>query len=183
MPWFLPILVFLARITDVSLGTIRIIFVVRGYCRIAPILGFFEVSIWVLAVSGTLKYLSNPLALIAYAGGFATGTAVGIWLERTLAVGFQLVRAINVNPSISLAEKLRESGYPVTKFEGQGGKGKTELCLIVVPRDQVKSLEELIFNVEPNAFVTIEDVREIVGGVMRKTPSLMSSWLKIIKFK
>lgn len=183
MPWYLPILVFFARITDVSIGTIRIIFVVRGYHKIAPILGFFEVAIWVLAVSGTLKYLSNPLALIAYAGGFATGTAVGIWLERTLAVGFQLVRAININPNISLAKKLRESGYPVTEFEGRGGKGKAELCLIVVPRDQVKPLEELIFTIEPNAFVTVEDVCEIVGGVVRKTPSLMSSWQKIIKFK
>ena len=183
MPWFLPILIFFARITDVSLGTIRIIFIVRGYRKVAPFLGFFEVSIWVLAVSGTLKYLPNPLALIAYAGGFATGTAIGIWLERTLALGFQAVRVINTNPDILLAEKLRNAGYPVTEFEGKGAKGESELCLIVIPRDQVEALEELVFSIEPKAFITVEDVREVMGGVVRKFPSAIPSWMRIVKYK
>lgn len=183
MPWYMPILIFLARITDVSMGTVRTIFVVRGLTKHASAIGFFEVIIWVLAVSGTLKYLSNPLALIAYGGGFAAGTAIGIWLDRVLALGYQAVRAININPEVSLADKLHEAGFPATRVEGKGLKGDVEFCYIVVPRDQVKPLEELIFRIEPRAFVTVEDVSEMIGGVSRSSLSAKPAWMKLIKFK
>jgi len=183
MPWYIPILIFLARITDVSMGTVRTIVVVRGLSRIAAAIGFFEVIVWVLAVSGTLKYLSNPFALIAYGGGFAAGTMIGIWLERVLALGLQAVRVINTNPDVSLAERLHEAGYPVTEVEGRGLKGDVEFCYIVVPRDQVKPLSEFIFDIEPKAFLSVEDVRETLGGVIRQSRSSMPAWMRLIKFK
>ena len=183
MPWYIPALIFVARVTDVGLGTVRTIFVVRGLSKLAATIGFFEVIIWVLAVSGTLKYLSNPFALIAYGGGFAAGTMIGIWLERVLALGLQAVRVINTNPELSLADRLHEAGYPVTEVEGRGLKGRVEFCYIVVPRDQVKPLIDFVFSIEPKAFLSVEDVRETVGGVIRRSRSTAPMWMRIIKFK
>ena len=96
--WFgsygIALLIFFLRIGDVSLGTIRIIFVARGNKFIAPLLGFFEVFIWVIAISNIIQHLDNWVNYVAYAGGFAAGNFIGMLIEERLAVGVSLVRII-----------------------------------------------------------------------------------------
>jgi len=131
MPWFIPILIFFARICDVSIGTIRIILIIRGKPLISALMGFLEVSIWVMAIAGTLKYLSNPLALIAYASGFASGIIIGMYLEKHFVTRYQTVRVINTDEQIVLADHLRGKGFPVTCVDGKGKEpGLTGMLLI-----------------------------------------------------
>ncbi len=183
MPWYIPLFIFCARVVDVSMGTLRILFVVRGQRLVASMIGFFEVVIWILAVSGAIKYLSHPMAVIAYGGGFAVGTAVGIGLERALAIGFQAVRAINTDRNVSLAWKLRDEGYAVTQIQGEGLMGPVEICFIAVSRDEVPKLEKKIFEVAPGSFVTVEDLRQTKGGVVRRPASQSPPWLRLTKFR
>lgn len=184
MPWYIPLLIFLARLTDVPIGTLRIIFVVRGAPVVAAILGFFEVSIWVLGVSGVLKYLfDNPLAILGYAGGFAVGNLVGLWIERKLALGQLAVRIINTRKDIRLTPLLREAGYGVTEVGATGKDGPVELCFLVIPRAVVLKLEKFVLGLVPGAFMSVENVRGTIGGIYQRLPSERFSWLKLIKFK
>jgi uncharacterized protein YebE (UPF0316 family) len=112
-----PVFIFFARIADVSIGTFRTICVVRGMRILAPVLGFFEVAIWITAVSGALRYLGDHwYNVIAYAGGFATGNAVGMWIEERLAIGMQAIRLISSTRSAAVAAGLRLAGYAVTEI-------------------------------------------------------------------
>jgi uncharacterized protein YebE (UPF0316 family) len=88
----LPLLIFFARICDVSIGTMRIIFVSKGKKNIAPLLGFFEVLIWIIVISKIMQNLNNYVNYVAYAAGFATGNLVGMIIEEKLAVGVQMIR-------------------------------------------------------------------------------------------
>ena len=155
MVWYLPILIFFARICDVSLGTVRTILVIGGHPYISSILGFFEVTIWVLAVGGVLAYLSNPFALLGYAGGFATGVIVGMMLEERLALGYRAVRAISTDPDSDICGKLREHGYRVTRVDGKGRDGPVELAFTVVKRRDVSELREAILAIDPKAYISV----------------------------
>lgn len=115
----LPLFIFLARIFDVSLGTLRIIFVTKGMRIIAPLVGFFEVLIWLLAISRIMQDLDNWVSYIAYAGGFATGNFVGMYLEERLAIGHEMIRVITRKDATSLIEKLRDMGYGVTSVKAE----------------------------------------------------------------
>jgi len=182
MLWYIPLLIFIARICDVSLGTLRIIFIIRQKTLIAALLGFFEVTIWVLAISGTLKYLSNPLALIAYAAGFSTGVVAGIFLEKALIHRFHFVRAMNMDHGICIAARLREKGYAVTEVPAWGRSGEVEVCLMTIERNDVSRLQEEILSFAPGAFITVEDITDIRGGVQNRFSSMLPQWLRIRKF-
>ena len=150
--------------------------------RVAPLIGFFEVTIWVLAVSGTLKHLGNPLALLAYGTGFAVATALGMRLERALAVGAVTMRAINSDADLALAERLREAGYAATQMMGQGRAGPVEICLCAVDRPQVGALQQVVEDLAPRAFVTFEDLRSSLGGVLRPLPAACRSpWRRLLR--
>lgn len=166
MPWYIPLLIFLARICDVSIGTVRMILVLSGRRYAAAILGFFEVGIWVLAVSGVLEYLSlqNWIAVVAYAGGFATGVLVGMTIEDRLALGFRMVRVVNTEPGSGLSRVLRDRGYRVTRLDGHGREGPVEIAFTVVRRRSLTELEALIDEHAPRAFVTIERIDRTSGG-------------------
>lgn len=182
MAWYVPLLIFCARICDVSIGTIRIIFVIRGRTVLAALLGFLEVSIWVMAIAGTLKYLNtNPLALISYAAGFATGNIVGIQLEKLLVTRYQTVRAVNTDGQVNLSDALRLKGYPVTFIEGMGKEGTVEICSITVLRQEVCKLENDILALSPNAFITTSEVMDAYGGVRSQLFSKTPAWLKLRK--
>jgi hypothetical protein len=135
MPWYIPLLIFIARIGDVSIGTVRTILVLSGYRVTSALLGAVEVMIWVLAVGGVIRYLNNPLALLGYAGGFAAGVLVGMTIEEKLALGYRLVRIITPRrwegagdrfpgeegpAPVGLAAALRRSGFRATRIEGEG---------------------------------------------------------------
>ena len=155
----LPLAIFLARITDVSLGTLRIMLVGRGMKFLAPLLGFFEVLIWLLAIGQIMQNLDNWLTYIAYAGGFAAGNYVGILLERKLAVGICLVRFIIPGNASRLKRFLNKAGFRVTGVTGHGAQGDVEIVFTIVRRRMLKRIYKLVKRYNPRAFYTIEDVR------------------------
>jgi uncharacterized protein YebE (UPF0316 family) len=161
----LPLLIFLARICDVTLGTVRLIFVSRGLKYLAPMVGFFEVLVWILAIGEIMKNLSNPACYLAYAGGFATGNYVGILVAEKLSLGTVLVRVITQKPADPLLKCLRERDYGVTSVDGQGANGPVQVVFTIVPRREVDAVVELVKTFNPQAFYSIEEVGFVAEGV------------------
>ncbi|GJM19030.1 MAG: UPF0316 protein [Phycisphaeraceae bacterium] len=163
--WYIPVLIFIARIGDVSIGTVRTVFVISGYRKIAVILGFFEVLIWVVAVGGVMKYLPNPFAVVAYAGGYATGILIGMMVEDKIAIGLRMIRVINPDRSVDVAAILRGHGFRVTRIEGSGQNGPVEISFLVVARKRLNEVRATISGLAPGAFMTIERVDRADGAV------------------
>ena len=161
----LPFLIFIARVLDVSLGTIRIVFVSRGKKVLAPIFGFFEVLIWLLAIGQIMKNMTNAACYLAYGIGFATGNFVGLYLEEKLAMGTLVVRAIINQDASELVEFLRTRGYGVTNVEGQGATGKVNLVFMVIKRSELRIVTGIIRKYHPQSFYSVEDVRKVSRGV------------------
>ncbi len=155
----LPLLIFSARILDVSLGTIRIVFVSRGIKYLAPLVGFFEVFIWLIAVAQIFNNLTNPVYYVAYAGGFAAGTYAGMFLETKLSIGTEIVRIITQKEGELLLSVLNNKGYIVTSADGQGARGPVKIIYVVSERKRVREVIRTVKKYNPSAFYTIEDVR------------------------
>jgi uncharacterized protein YebE (UPF0316 family) len=154
-----PALIFLARIVDVSLQTIRIVSISRGIRWLAPLVGFFEVLIWLLAIGQIMKTVSHPVAYIAYAAGFATGTAIGQSIERRLTLGMVIVRVITPpHDGPGLCQKLRDQGFGFTAVPGRGSEGPVEIILTVVRRQFLQQVLALVRATLPDAFFSIEEV-------------------------
>lgn len=186
MELYIPILIFFARILDVSIGTVRIIVVIRGRKFLAALMGFFEVLIWVLAVAAVIENISDSwITVIAYGGGFATGTLVGMWIEEKLAMGYQLIRIVNIDPSRNVAAFMRERNWIVTDLDARGVSGRAELCFLVIPRKKAPKAFEVILDYCPKAFLTVEDIRSSVGGsnLFHEPASKLPWWNRIIKIK
>ena len=161
----LPLLIFFARICDVSMGTIRVIFVSRGYRYLAPVLGFFEISIWLLAISQVMRDINDISIYIAYAAGFATGTFVGIWLEEKLSLGTVLVRVVTGRESSDLTAALSGEGYGITTHAADGAPGPVTIIFTVVKRQDLPHVVGIIKEFNPHAFYSVEDVRHASEGV------------------
>ncbi|MBC7923308.1 MAG: DUF2179 domain-containing protein [Ferruginibacter sp.] len=160
----LPLLIFCARISDVTLSTIRIVFVMSGRRNLAPILGFFESLIWLVAISQIMKNISSPVSYVAYAAGFASGTFVGMTIEQKLALGKVLVRVITRREATALLEFLRTSKYGYTNVEAQGKRENVSLIFSVVERQDLQDYIAIIERFNPTAFYTIENVRFVSDG-------------------
>ncbi len=158
------LLIFFARVLDVSIGTFRIILVSRGYRNIAPFLGFFEVLIWITAIGHVMKNLNSIYSYIFYAAGFATGTFVGMRIEALVSIGYQSVRIITTEKVTALPLTLREEGFGITTVHGRGMKGEVMLIYTTAQRSRIKHLLEIVEQLEPNSFITIEDVRSYKSG-------------------
>ncbi len=161
----IPIVIALARVVDVTLGTIRIIYISRGMKRLAPIFGFFEILIWLIAIGQIMKNLDNPLYYLAYALGFAGGNMMGIFVEERLAVGRVILRIITQREATNLVEYLRSSGYGVTTVEAEGATGPVELIFTVIDRDKIEKVVNTVQKYNPRAFYSIEDVRLVKEGI------------------
>lgn len=161
----LPLLIFLARICDVSIGTMRIIFVSKGKRNIAPVLGFFEVLIWITAISKIMQNLDNYVNYIAYAGGFATGNFIGMLIEERLAMGILMVRVFAHERGQELVATFNRCGYGATVVDAHGARDKVHLIYTIVHRNELDKVVELINNFNPKAFYTIEDVRSVNEGI------------------
>lgn len=161
----LPLLVFLARVVDVSLGTLRIIFTSRGKRRLAPLLGFVEVLIWVSVIAEITKGAHNVIAYLAYAGGFAAGNYIGMYIEDKLALGMLVVRVILPDRVAGLTDRLREKGYGVTSVQGQGTQGPVKLVYTIVMRKNLPEVAKIIQDTYPNAFFAVEELRSAERGV------------------
>lgn len=164
----IPLLIFLARLSDVTLATLRNIFIHKGFKKIVPIIGFCEVLIWLIAMKQVLGRVDNIAAYLAWAGGFAAGTYVGMRIEEKLALGNQVIRIITTqNDSEELIRMLRESNHGLTVVDGRGAKGPVKLLFTIVQRKDMKDIIAKIEAIQPNAFYTIEDVRSAEHGVFR----------------
>lgn len=161
----LPLLIFCARIFDVSIGTIRIVFVSRGQKLIAPLLGFFEILIWLLAIGKIMQNLTNVMAYVAYAGGFATGNFIGLWIEEKLAMGTVIIRVITRKDASSLAAELKSMGFGVTSIDAEGNEGPVNILYSVVKRSDLITVIGLVEKYNPRAFYSIEDVRAVSEGI------------------
>lgn len=157
----MPLLIFVARIGDVSINTLRIMFMMNGKKNIVPILGFFEAMIWLLAIGQIFQNVNNPLSYIAYAGGFATGTYVGMTLDEKLALGRVLVRVITPHPLPDLIEFMKEKNYRFTNVGAEGRYGKVNLLFTVMKRDQLQEYISKVKEIDEKAFYTIESVKRV----------------------
>ncbi len=175
LPLWIPVVIFFARICDVSMATIRMILLINGDKVWSTIIGFFEVLIWVLAVGWALKYIDQPLALFSYASGYAAGVYVGIALEERIAIGFRMVRVINTDREIDLSLALRGLQWRVTRVEGDGMKGPVEISFTAIRRRDVPRFRRQVNEIAPDSFMTIERVDRLAGGsygslTMSRTP-------------
>jgi uncharacterized protein YebE (UPF0316 family) len=177
----LPLLIFIARITDVSLDTLRIIFINRNLRYYAAISGFFGVLIWLMVIRQIFQRMNNPLCFIAYAAGFAAGNIVGIVIENRISIGKVIIRTITRKESDELVAFLRSSGYGVTVLDADGTTGPVKVIFTVAERSDVEPIVEVIKKYNPNAFYSVEDVRYVSESVTphrlpasRKWPSFTS---------
>jgi len=161
----LPLLIFFARVLDVSLQTLRIIFVSRGLKYLAPVVGFFEVIIWLLAIRVIMQNLNNWACYIAYGAGFAMGNFIGIFIEKRLAIGNSIIRIITNKDATPLIKHLRSDGYGVTSIEAEGSEGSVHVIYIIIKRCDLETIGEVIKDFNPNAFYTVEDVRLVMKGI------------------
>jgi uncharacterized protein YebE (UPF0316 family) len=170
----LPILIFLARVADVTLGTLRIIFTSRGRQNLAPLLGFFEVLIWVIAIGQLVQNLNSVTSFLGYAAGFAAGNFVGMAIESRMAIGTVIIRAIIQVGGDEVMSRLHDAGFGVTGVDGQGFTGPVKLVYTVVKRKHIKSVLRIIHEVNPKAFLSIEDLRSTEEGFFpsRRYPEL-----------
>ena len=161
----LPILIFFARIVDVTFGTIRIIFVSRGMKWLAPIFGFFEIMIWLFAIGQVFNNLTNITYYVAYAGGFACGNFVGIYIEEKIAIGTMVVQIITRKDGTQLIEFLKIEGFGVTSIDAEGGTGKVKVIYTIIKRRDLQQVVEIIKRFNPKAFYSIEEVRSAGEGI------------------
>lgn len=160
-PYWLAVAIFLARVIDVSLGTVRTILVIRGHRIYAALIGFVEVLIWIVAVAQVMRNLDSWYLAVAYAAGFAVGNVVGMWLENMLALGQELVRAISENRDVDLADELRRAGFSVLEMDGHDDDRKpVEVLLIVEKRRRIPRLLAAIRTADPEALCTVTDVKQ-----------------------
>ena len=162
-PWG-ALIIFSLRIVDVSCDTMRVIFAIRGKRPIAGVLGFVQALIWIFAVGTAIQHLDSWLHILAYAGGYAMGTMVGISIERVVAYGLATVRVISRHGGVEIAEGLRDRGYGVTELAGFGREGSVEILNCVVQRAHMDEVMTIIDRFDPNAFVTVEEPKILRGG-------------------
>ncbi len=167
----LPILIAMARVCDVTVGTLRIMTLSRGHKYLAPLFGFFEVFIWIIVTAKILQNMTNIMCYVGYAGGFAIGNLVGITIEERLAMGTLVIRIITKQDASQLIERLREAGHGVTSIPAQGSTGLVHVVFSVIKRSDLDKVAEIIRTFNPKAFYSIEDVRFVSEGVFpQRTP-------------
>jgi len=165
--WLMAALIFSLRVLDMSLDTLRVLFVMRGRKKIAWVLGFFQSAIFVTAISTVLSNLDNPLNIIGYAAGFATGNVVGMIIEERLAIGHTSINIISPRLGTAVAEHLRKNGYAVTEIPARGKDGMVTMLNVLVLRKNVDKARQLVDKIDVEAFITIEDVRPVRRGFWR----------------
>jgi len=179
----LPILIFFARICDVTLGTIRVIFISKGVKYLAPIIGFFEVIIWLLAISQVMNNLTNIVAYLAYGAGFALGTFIGMLIEEKISIGLMSVRIITKEDPQELTQYLRSQKYGVTSIDGEGATGRVKMVFTIIKRQDLAQVVGIIKEFHPNAFYSVEEVKSVAEGIFPGHRSRgMFSWLDSLRF-
>lgn len=175
-PWLLPIIIFCGRIIDVTLGTLRIIFVSKGVKDIAPIIGFVEVFIWIVIISQILVRANDLVSYLSYAAGYATGNYVGILIENRIAYGILLCRIYTQQNGKELIQRLSKLNIGATMTHGTGSTNEVDIIETVVDRKEMRKLEVLLADFDPNIFYVVEDVRTKKNGIFPKRKTILSRW-------
>lgn len=161
------LLIFGLRIIDVSVGTVRSLFTVRGHRVVAGLLGVIESGVFIFAISRVLSEAGkDPIKMVGYALGFATGTVLGITIEKWIGSGTILVRCISPRHAVRLRANLLNEGFGVTAIKGEGRDGEVMVLFIVAPRRKGNAVLSAIKEIDPDAFITIEPVSHAIGGHM-----------------
>jgi uncharacterized protein YebE (UPF0316 family) len=163
----LPLVIFALRVCDMSLDTLRVLFVIRGRRPITWILGFFQSAIWVIAITSVLANVNNIWNLIGYAAGFATGNVVGMMIEEWLAIGHAHMRIISSSRGSAIAESIRQDGYAATELSGRGKDGMVAVINCSVRRRDIDRVRKQAIAIDPTAFLTVEEVRPLQRGFWR----------------
>jgi uncharacterized protein YebE (UPF0316 family) len=176
----LPVIIFFSRVCDVSLGTLRHVFISKGFRTIVPVLGFFEVLIWIIVVAQVMKNLNNVACYLAWASGFATGTYVGLYIEERLALGLQVIRIITNQNCDELIEALKHDNHGVTIVDAQGAVGPVKMIFTIIQRKNVQEVSKLISKYNPTAFYSVEEIKNANMGVFTENPSTAFSSIRRI---
>jgi len=177
------LIVFVARVCDVSIGTIRTIVTVQGRTIIAFCLAIVEITIWILVASAVIHQIKDqPLLVVFYAVGYATGNVVGILVERRLAFGMIILRVISRSAGKAIAEVLRDKGQPVTVLMGEGMRGPVAVLYVACRRRDLKHILKDVKAEDPGAFYVVESARD-VSHVLRPTHTHLGGWRGITKRK
>jgi len=166
--WVGTLLIFLLRVLNLSMDTVRILFVIQGRKVIVWILGFIQSIVFVLAIGSVLSQLDNIWFLLAYAGGYSTGTSIGMWIEERLALGYLQVTIISPSLGALIADHLRKEGFAVTEIPARGRDGMVSILHCSVMRRDLDLLESISMEADPKAFITTENVRPLRAGFWRK---------------
>ena len=165
--FLLALMIFGLRVSDMTLDTLRVLFVMRGRRPIVWVLGFFQSAIFVVAITSVLSNLDSPLSIVGYAGGFATGNLIGMVIEEKLAVGHSHLRVISPKWGAAIAHRLRHEGYAVTEISARGKDGMVTILNCSVLRRNIDKVGRMITEIDEGAFITAEDVRPIRRGFWR----------------
>jgi uncharacterized protein YebE (UPF0316 family) len=181
VPVNLPILVFFAETCVVTLSTVRTIFIARGWKILAPILGFFEVSIWLFAIAQVMQHLTSPGCFLAFAGGFALGNYLGVFIEQKLALGEVVVHVVSKKESAELIDSLRWAGFGVTALDAWGASGPVHVTFTIIRRGELDRAVSIIKRCDPQALYSVGDLRSAAEGVFhsrRRWPSIFPSFFQ-----
>jgi uncharacterized protein YebE (UPF0316 family) len=179
-----PLIIFLSRTCDVSLGTLRNVLASKGKKNIVPFIGFFEVLLWLIAISFILKNLNNIMCYIGWASGYATGIYLGLSIEEKLAIGTQVIRIITTNNQTEeFSEQLSNNGFGYTCQDAQGSRGPVKMIFTVVERKKIKEVIEIIHQYLPQSFYSIEDIRHSTqnGYTFNEKKNLLNALLSFKK--
>jgi len=161
----LPLLIILARVIDVTIGTIRIIMVAKGEKFWAPLLGFFEMLVWLIAISKIFENLDNWICYIAYSAGFAVGNYIGLKVEEFLAMGIVRIQIITRKNADELISNMKKAGYGITHHKAMGSNENVSIIYSIIKRIEISKVEDIVKTTNPNAFYTIEDVKMVSHGL------------------
>jgi uncharacterized protein YebE (UPF0316 family) len=165
--WLAGLTIFALRVCDMTCDTLRMLFVVRGRKAIAWGLGFTQSIIFVVAITSVLSHMNNPLNVVGYAAGFATGNVVGMWIEERLAIGHVKISIVTQRLGTALSEVLRQAGFAVTEIPARGRDGSVSMLSVSVLRKDVDRVQAIVHAKDPEAFVIAEDVRPLRRGFWR----------------
>lgn len=179
-----PLLIFCARICDMSLDTIRVIFMSKGIKYLPAFIGFFEVIIWLVAIGQVMNNMTNVICYIAYGAGFATGTFIGMAIEEKLSLGLTSVRIITKEDPTALMQFLRSHDYGVTSINGEGGKGPVKMVFTIIKRKDLNNVVSIIKEYHPKAFYSVEEVKSVAEGVFPEHRKYgLFGWLGNLRFR
>ena len=158
------LILFMLCLIQVSTGTLRTIMITRGKRLWAALLGFLEVSLWVIGVSQVIGHLDTIWNVIGYSGGYVVGTMMGMWLEKRLGLGHVYVDIVSIIKGSEIAQKVRQAGFGATQLPAQGRSGPVQLVGVVTPRKQVAQLLRLVSEIDETSFVTVKEAHQVIHG-------------------